>query len=306
LKVLVTGGAGFIGSHVAEAYLSAGHDVVVVDDLSSGKRYQVPSGARFFQLDVQDPAIDRVFAEERPELVSHHAAQMDVRRSVADPLFDARVNLLGLLRLLEAGRTHGTRRILFASSGGAGYGEQEEFPAPETHKLEPVSPYGVSKCSSELYLGCYRAMYGLDFVAMRYANVYGPRQDPHGEAGVVAIFVEKMLAGEQPTINGDGRQTRDYVYVGDIVRANLLLADHSFCGAMNFGTGIETDVNQLFGLINEACGAGMAERHGPAKPGEQRRSSISPRMAGEIIGWRASTDLREGIRLTVEHFRRRG
>lgn len=303
MKILVTGGAGFIGSHVAEAYVAAGHEVVVVDDLSSGKQHQVPAGARFVQMDVRAPEIREVFRAERPELLSHHAAQMDVRRSVADPQFDASVNLMGLLNLLEAGRGNGLRRVLFASSGGAAYGEQDEFPAPETHKLEPVSPYGVSKRASELYLSCYRAMYELEYVAMRYANVYGPRQDPHGEAGVVAIFTVKLLSGEQPTINGDGKQTRDYVFVGDLVRANVALATHAYVGPMNFGTGIETDVNQLFGHIRAACGVEAPESHGPGKPGEQKRSVISPRLAGEVIGWRPEVGLAEGIGKTVAFFR---
>lgn len=303
MKILVTGGAGFIGSHVAEAYVAAGHEVVVLDDLSSGKREQVPAGARFVQLDVRDPAVRELFRRERFEFLSHHAAQMDVRRSVADPEFDASVNLMGLLNLLEAARECGTRRVLFASSGGAGYGEQVEFPAPETHPTAPVSPYGVSKIASELYLGCYRALCGLEYVAMRYANVYGPRQNPHGEAGVVAIFTTKLLSGETPTINGDGKQTRDYVYVGDLVRANLALTDHSFCGPINLGTGIETDVNEIFRLIREACGVDVPERHGPAKPGEQRRSVISPALAERVLGWRPEVPLARGIAQTVEYFR---
>lgn len=303
MKIAVTGGAGFIGSHVAEACLGAGHEVLVLDDLSSGKRHQVPAAATFHQVDIQDPAVKEIFARERPEILIHHAAQMDVRRSVADPAFDARVNILGLINLLEAGRVAGLRRVLFASSGGAAYGEQDEFPAPETHRLEPVSPYGVSKRAGELYLSCFGAMYGLEWVAMRYANVYGPRQDPHGEAGVVAIFSEKLLAGEEPTINGDGKQTRDYVYVGDLVRANLALVGSAYCGPLNFGTGVETDVNRLFALLCKACGVSVPERHGPAKPGEQRRSSISPRLAAELIGWRPEVDLPTGLARTVEFFR---
>jgi len=303
MKILVTGGAGFIGSHVAEAYVRAGHEVVVVDDLSSGKREQVPAGASFVQLDVRDPRLRDVVRRERPELIGHHAAQMDVRRSVADPQFDADVNVMGLLNLLEGAREAGTRRVLFASSGGAAYGEQDEFPAPESHKLEPVSPYGVSKAASELYLSCYRAMHGLEWVAMRYANVYGPRQDPHGEAGVVAIFTCKLLSGETPVINGDGKQTRDYVYVGDLVRANLALATHAYCGPMNFGTGVETDVNELFRRLREVCGVDVPEQHGPAKPGEQKRSVISPALAEKVIGWRPEVDLRTGLRQTVEFFR---
>jgi UDP-glucose 4-epimerase len=303
MKILVTGGAGFIGSHVAEAYVHAGHEVVVVDDLSSGKREQVPAGATFVQMDIQSPGIRDVFRRESPQLLSHHAAQMDVRRSVADPLFDASVNIMGLLNLLEAAKEVGTKRVLFASSGGAGYGEQDEFPAPETHKLEPVSPYGVSKRASELYLGCYRALNGLEYVAMRYANVYGPRQDPHGEAGVVAIFALKLLSGEVPTINGDGTQTRDYVYVGDLVRANVALANHPYCGPMNFGTGIETDVNEIFRHIRKACGVDAPEQHGPAKPGEQKRSVISPKLAEQVLGWRPEVKLADGIEKTVAFFR---
>jgi len=303
MRICVTGGAGFIGSHVAEAYVRAGHEVVVLDDLSSGKRGQVPREAKFHQVDVQDPRVRDILRDERPEVLNHHAAQMDVRRSVADPAFDARVNILGLINLLEGARAAGTRRVLFASSGGAAYGEQEEFPAPETHPTEPVSPYGVSKRASELYLACYRAMYGLDYVALRYANVYGPRQDPHGEAGVVAIFTQKLLSGDTPTINGDGKQTRDYVFVGDLVRANLALLDHSFFGPMNFGTGIETDVNQLFGMLREVTGSSAAELHGPAKPGEQRRSVISPALAARVIGWRPEVSLRDGLAETVAYFR---
>jgi len=303
MRILVTGGAGFIGSHVADAYVQAGHEVVVVDDLSSGKRNQVPAGAKLVEMDIQHPSIRDVFRRERPELLSHHAAQMDVRRSVADPLFDASVNIMGLLNLLEGAKEVGTRRVLFASSGGAGYGEQDEFPAPETHKLEPVSPYGVSKRASELYLGCYRALTGLEYVAMRYANVYGPRQDPHGEAGVVAIFTLKLLSGERPTINGDGKQTRDYVYVGDLVRANVALASHAYCGPMNFGTGIETDVNELFRHVRAACGVDAPEQHGPAKPGEQKRSVISAKLAEKVIGWRPEVPLDQGIKSTVAFFR---
>lgn len=303
MKILLTGGAGFIGSHVGEALVAAGHDVVVIDDLSTGKRAQIPAGARFHEMDVQSPGVVDLFSAERPEVLIHHAAQVEVRRSVADPAFDARVNLLGLINLLEAGRRAGLRRVLFASSGGAAYGEQEEFPAPETHRLEPVSPYGVSKRASELYLACFRSMYGLEYVAMRYANVYGPRQDPHGEAGVVAIFAQKLLRGEVPTINGDGKQTRDYVFVGDLVRANLALLESAYSGPLNFGTGVETDVNRIFALVCRACGVDATETHGPAKPGEQRRSVISPRLAGEVIGWKPEVSLAEGLERTVAYFR---
>jgi UDP-glucose 4-epimerase len=303
MKILVTGGAGFIGSHVVDGYVAAGHDVLVVDSLCTGKRENLNPKARFHQLDILEPKTAELIRDERPDVLNHHAAQMDVRRSVADPLFDARTNVLGTIALLEAARQAGVKKVLFVSSGGAVYGEQETFPAPETHPTWPVSPYGVSKRSGELYCHFYLAEYRMPFVAFRYANVYGPRQDPHGEAGVVAIFSGKMLRGESITVNGDGKQTRDYVYVGDLVRANVALATHSYCGAMNFGTGIETDVNQLFAHIRKACGVDAPEQHGPAKPGEQTRSVISPRLAEQVLGWRPEVGLEQGIESTVAFFR---
>ncbi len=304
MRILVTGGAGFIASHITDAFVAAGHEVSVIDDLSSGRLENVNPKARFHQLDVQDPAVADIFRDERPEVLCHHAAQMDVRRSVADPVFDARVNLIGLLNLMENGRRHGLKRVLFASTGGAIYGEQETFPAPETHKTEPVSPYGVAKLASERYLFFYSVAYGMSYVALRYANVYGPRQNPHGEAGVVAIFAEKLLRGEQPIINGDGTQTRDYVYVGDVARANLAALQSDCVGAINFGTGIETDVNELFRRLAALCGA-APERHGPAKPGEQQRSVIDNTLAKRILGWQPQVNLDEGLRQTVAFFRAR-
>ena len=306
MKILVTGGAGFIASHVTDAFVAAGHEVAIIDDLSSGKRENLNAKATFYQLDVQDPGVAQVFARERPEVLCHHAAQMDVRRSVADPIFDARVNLLGLLNLLEHGRQHGLKRVLFSSTGGAIYGEQDVFPAAETHRTEPLSPYGVAKLASERYLFFYSATYGISYAALRYANVYGPRQNPHGEAGVVAIFAEKLLRGEQPTINGDGKQTRDYVYVGDLVRANLAALTAKFTGAINLGTGIETDVNTLFRHLCQLCGVPVSERHGPAKPGEQQRSVIDHRLASRVLGWSPQVSLEDGLRETVAFFRARG
>jgi UDP-glucose 4-epimerase len=305
VKVLVTGGAGFIGSHVVDAYVAAGHDVLVVDDLSTGKRENLNPKARFHQLDIQDPKIVELIRDERPAVLNLHAAQMDVRRSVADPLFDARVNVLGTINLLEAARKANVRRILFVSSGGAAYGEQEVFPAPETHPTNPVSPYGVSKRSGELYAFFYQAEYHIPYVALRYANVYGPRQDPHGEAGVVAIFSQKMLRGEPVTVNGDGKQTRDYVYVGDVVRANLLALESTATGPFNIGTGVETDVNGLARLLLAASGGRSEVKHGPAKQGEQRRSVIDARRAADILGWRPEVPLAEGLRRTVDWFRTR-
>jgi len=305
MKILVTGGAGFIGSHVVDAYVAAGHEVVVVDDLSTGKRENLNPKAKFHQLDIQDPKVIDLIRDERPAVVSLHAAQMDVRRSVADPVFDARVNIVGLIQCLEGARKANVRRVIFVSSGGAAYGEQEAFPAPETHPTNPVSPYGVSKRAGELYAFFYRAEYQLPFFALRYANVYGPRQDPHGEAGVVAIFAGKMLRGEPITVNGDGKQTRDYVFVGDVVQANLAALEREPCGAVNIGTGIETDVNRLAELLLQAAGSKSDVKHGPAKQGEQRRSVIDCGKAAERLGWRPSVPLAEGLRRTVDWFRPR-
>jgi UDP-glucose 4-epimerase len=305
MRILVTGGAGFIASHLVDAFVAAGHQVSVLDDLSSGRRENLNPQAHFYQLDVQDPAVAEVFGREQPEVLCHHAAQMDVRRSVADPMFDARVNLVGLLNLMEQGRRNDLKRVLFASTGGAIYGEQETFPAPETHKTEPVSPYGVAKLASERYLFFYWVTYGISYAALRYANVYGPRQNPHGEAGVVAIFAEKLLRGEQPVINGDGRQQRDYIHVSDLVRANLAALTSEFVGAVNLGTGIETDVNALFHHLCKFCGSTASEQHGPAKPGEQRRSVIDSSLARRALGWQPQVSLEEGLQQTVAFFRER-
>jgi UDP-glucose 4-epimerase len=305
MKVLVTGGAGFIGSHVVDTFIAAGHDVLVVDNLSTGKRANLNAKARFFQLDILDPKTADLIRDEKPDVLDHHAAQMDVRRSVADPVFDARTNILGTIGLLEASRQAGVKRVLFVSSGGAVYGEQETFPAPETHPTWPVSPYGVSKRAGELYAFFYQTEYRLPFLAFRYANVYGPRQDPHGEAGVVAIFSGRMLRGEDVTVNGDGTQTRDYVYVGDVARANLLALERDVRGPVNIGTGVETDVNALARLLLDAAGSKSVVRHGPAKSGEQRRSVVDVRRAAAELGWRPEVPLAEGLRRTVEFFRTR-
>ncbi|HWP66312.1 MAG TPA: SDR family oxidoreductase [Candidatus Limnocylindria bacterium] len=305
MKILVTGGAGFIGSHVVDAYLAAGHEVVVLDDLSTGKRENLNAKARFVEGSILDAGTADLVARERFDVVNHHAAQIDVRRSVADPLLDARVNILGTIALLEAARRAGVRRFIFVSSGGAVYGEQETFPAPETHPTWPVSPYGVSKRSGELYAHFFQAQYGLPFVALRYANVYGPRQDPHGEAGVVAIFTLKMLRGEAVTVNGDGQQTRDYVYVGDVARMSVLALEKDATGPVNVGTGIETDVNTLAALLRDTVGSTAPITHGPAKAGEQRRSVVDPGRAAAMYGWRPEVTLADGLRRTVEFFRSR-
>jgi UDP-glucose 4-epimerase len=306
VKIVVTGGAGFIASHVTDAYVGAGHDVVVVDDLSTGHERNLNRRARFARLDIRDrAAVAELMARERPEALNHHAAQMDVRRSVADPVFDAQVNIVGLLNLLEEGRQHGLRHVVFASSGGTVYGENQRLPACEGDPTEPGCPYGISKLATELYLHFYAHMYGMRWVALRYGNVYGPRQNPHGEAGVSAIFIGQLLRGEQPVINGSGEQTRDYVYVGDVARANLLALESDFCGALNVGTGVETDVNQLFAVLCAATGVHKPEQHGPAKPGEQSRSVLDPSKARSALGWQPAVSLAEGMARTVAYFRER-
>lgn len=303
MRIMVTGGAGFIGSHVAQAYLDAGHEVLVLDNLSSGKKENVPENARFVFGDIGSGTAVEAIRTFRPEIVNHHAAQINVRKSVGDPLYDAKENILGSLTLLEAAREHGVRKFLFASSGGAGYGEQERFPADETHPLRPVSPYGVAKVAVELYLHYYRVQFGLEYTAVRYSNVYGPRQDPHGEAGVVAIFCERLLKGQTAVVNGDGGQTRDYVYVGDVVRANLAALDRGDGLSVNIGTGVETDVNTIFRKLRDLAGSRQAEIHGPAMPGEQRRSVIENRMAFDELGWYPEVSLDEGLALTLAYFR---
>jgi UDP-glucose 4-epimerase len=303
LKILVTGGAGFIGSNIVDAYLARGHEVHVLDDLSSGQRSNLDQRAKLHEMDISDPQSARLVEQIKPDVLSHHAAQMDVRHSVADPGFDARVNIIGFIHLLEGAKNAGVKKVVFASSGGAVYGEQNVFPAAEDHPTQPASPYGVSKRAGELYLSYYHQAFGLPYIALRYANIYGPRQSAKGEAGVVAIFLSLLLAGKTPVINGDGRQTRDYVYVGDVVAANIAALDCDFVGAINIGTGVETDVVEIYRWLREAVGRSIDARHGPAKPGEQRRSCLDARRAAEVLGWRAQVALADGLRSTAAHYR---
>ena len=304
-RILVTGGAGFIGSTVADRFVAAGWGVAVLDDLSSGKRENVPAGARFYPCDVRSAAAAEAVERERPDVLCHHAAQIDVRRSMADPRHDVDVNLGGLVNLLAAAGRAGVKHVLFASSGGAAYGETDRIPTPEDEATHPVSVYGASKAASELYLGVWRASHGITFSALRYGNVYGPRQDPHGEAGVVAIFAGRLLAGEACTIHGDGLQTRDYVYVDDVARANLLAAERRHDGPLNVGTGVETDVNTLYRVLADAAGVRAPAVHGPGKPGEQRRSCIDPGAAARALGWRPEVAVDDGLRRTLAWFRAR-
>jgi len=305
MKILVTGGAGFIGSHIVDAYIAAGHEVVVLDNLSTGKKTNVNPKARLVEADIREAEkVRTLFAKERFEAINHHAAQMDVRRSVDDPVFDASVNILGVLTLLESCVATGVRKVVFASSGGASYGEQDYFPADEEHPQRPISPYGVAKLTTEKYLFYYRAVHGLDSVSLRYSNVYGPRQNPEGEAGVVAIFTSRMLAGGQPVINGDGKQTRDYVFVGDVVRANVKALEFKGTDAFNVCTAVESDVNDLFRIIKKKTGSKCEEKHGDAKKGEQLRSVLSYGKFQRVMGWVPEVSLEEGLGRTVEFFRK--
>jgi UDP-glucose 4-epimerase len=303
LKVLVTGGAGFIGSNLADRLVEEGHQVVVLDDLSSGKRDQVPASANLYRMELDNRWLDRVVEREKPDAVCHLAAQISVRRSVEDPLFDARVNILGSIGLIEACRAHGVRRFVFTSTGGAIYGDVDQVPTPETCRAAPISPYGTSKLCVEQYLYCFREIHSFSSAALRLSNVYGPRQDPHGEAGVVAIFSRALLEGRTPTINGDGEQTRDYVYVGDVVDAFMRALGSEVQGNFNVGTGTETSVNELYREVARAVGSGAAAEHGPPRPGEQRRSSVDNTRIRTELGWEPKVQLTEGIGLTVDYFR---
>lgn len=305
MKVLVTGGAGFIGSHLVDRLIQEGREVVVVDNLSTGKRRNLNRAARFFKLDIQSWRLERVFRNERPNVVMHLAAQMDVRKSVEDPVFDAQVNVLGTLNVLQQAVRHGVRKVVFSSSGGAIYGEQEIYPAPESHVTRPLSPYGISKLCGEQYLSYYQRVSGLQVVNLRYANVYGPRQDPDGEAGVVAIFIQKLLNNEQAIVNGNGRQTRDFVYVEDVVEANLAVMGQETQGTYNVGTGEETSINDVLRILVGHTNSTCKELHGPAKHGEQVRSVIDASKIRQELSWEPRTELSEGLKRTIDYFRER-
>jgi UDP-glucose 4-epimerase len=309
-RILVTGGAGFIGSHAAALFAAAGDHVTVLDDLSSGRRENIPTAAEFLPLDVRSPDAARAVRDGRFDVVCHFAAQMDVRRSVADPVHDARINIEGSLNLLEAVRAAGgSARVVFASTGGAIYGDLAEPPTAEQAAKDPQSPYGVAKLAVEQYLAYYGRVHGLQSIALRFSNVYGPRQDPHGEAGVVAIFCERLLHGEPLTVYGDGRQTRDYVFVGDVARAVQLGARAAVppagtvdARAFNIGTGVETDVLTLARILTAAAGAPPRITHAAERPGEQRRSAVRIDAAARALGWRPEVALEQGLQQTFAWF----
>jgi UDP-glucose 4-epimerase len=303
VKVLVTGGAGFVGSHVVDQLVAAGHRVAVVDNLTTGSGRWLPPGATLHALDLRSPALGDVVRGERPDAVIHLAAQASVPRSVTDPVLDASVNLLGGLGALVCATRAGVRRFVYASSGGAAYADSASLPAAEDAPVAPKSPYGASKAAFETYLDVWSGLHGVSTLSVRLANVYGPRQDPGGEAGVVAIFCRRLLSGEAPVINGDGEQTRDYVYVEDAARAFVAAVERPDVGGRaNVGTGVETSVNALYRALTRAAGRRVEARHGPARPGEQRRSCLDPGRARTLLGWAPGVGLEEGLARTWDFF----
>jgi UDP-glucose 4-epimerase len=303
VKILVTGGAGFIGSHICDHLIAAGHQVSVVDNFQTGKKTNVNSRATLHEIDLRDAGLAKIIQSENPEVICHQAAQASVSVSVREPVYDAEVNIIAAVRLLEAARAAGVRKVIYASSGGACYGEMANPPVDEDTPVNPMSPYAVSKHTVEHYLFAYRQLHGIEYTALRYANVYGPRQDPLGEAGVIAIFINQMLRGEQPVIFGDGSHERDYVNVADVARANVAALDRADGEILNIGTGVGTTNNQLFDRLKAITGYPGERVHGPPRAGDILRSVIDPRRAGERLGWQPRVNLDVGMRETVAYFR---
>lgn len=303
MKILVTGGAGFIGSHVTDSFCEAGHDVLVVDNLSSGKEEYVNAKAELVQADITDKGkIQEIIANFRPDIINHHAAHIQVGYSVKNPQFDAENNIIGLLHIMEAAKDIPIKKIIMASTGGAMYGNKPT-PFSEDMKEEPLSPYGVSKRSGELYLNYYFEQYKVPYTVLRYANVYGPRQNPHGESGVIAIFSEMIAEGKSPVINGEGTHTRDYVYVTDVVKANMLALENDFVGALNIGTSREISTNDVFRALVAEYSANIQEEHGPERPGEQVTSALSFTKAQQVLGWQPSVSFEDGVKQVVEWYK---
>lgn len=303
MKILVTGGAGFIGSHVVDAYITAGHQVCVVDNLFTGKVSNLNPSARFYQFDVASPEMDEIIGYEKPDAISHQAARVDVRASMEQPLLFAKTNVIGSLNLLECCRRHGVRKVIYAQTGGCVYGEPVELPSPESHIIQPIDPYGVSKYPMELYLKTYAHQFGITYTVLRYPNVYGPRQDHKGEAGVVSIFARHMLLGTQAIINGAGEQLRDYVYAPDVATANLLALDLGDNQIYNVGSGVGTSVNQIFSLLREITKYKLEAVFGPSRPGEVSASYLDSTKAESELGWKCEMPLKEGLRNTVDFVR---
>ncbi len=303
MNILVTGGAGFIASHVSDSLLALGHHVAIVDNLATGKRENLPAAATFYEVDIRDQALHDVFRAENPEVVVHHAAHIEVARSVREPAYDASVNILGSLNLLECCRAYGVRKVIYAGTAGALFGEPSYLPVDEDHPIDPLSPYGVSKHTVEHYLFTYRANHGIDYVVLRYPNVYGPRQDPHGEAGVVAIFSLQMLAGKQPSIFGDGTKTRDYCNVADIAAANVLALNTPVSGVYNLGRGIEVSDLEVFEAVRTAVGSEVVPAFVPVRPGEVQRIALDASKAERELGWSWKVDFVEGVSGAVEFYR---
>lgn len=304
MKILVTGGAGFIASHIVDKYIELGHTVHIIDNLSTGKRENLNPEASFYELDINSEETRDLILKEKYDIISHHAAQMNVRLSVSNPLYDAKSNILGTLNIMEAAKDSGVKKVIFASSGGTVYGEQEKLPSVEEDEARPCSPYGIGKLSVEKYLFYYQEVYGIKFIAHRYGNVYGRRQNPEGEAGVVAIFIDKMLKGEQPIINGDGLITRDYIYIDDVIEANVIALREEVEGIYNVTTGREITVNNIFKSIKDILKVNTEEKHGPAKAGEQRRSVCSYEKYQKMHGFQPKFTFEQGLALTIEDFKK--
>jgi UDP-glucose 4-epimerase len=305
MKIIVTGAAGFVGSHVADAYVEAGHEVVAIDDLSRGRNENVNPRCRFYRCDIRDrKEVENIFSAEKPLIVNHHAAQMDVRRGVREPIFDAQVNILGGINLIETAVANGVKRFIYIGTAGAGYGEPDRMPVPEDYPINPITPYGISKHTIEHYLFTFRFLYGLDYVVLRYGNVYGPRQSSRGEAGVFAIFSEQMLNGVQPVIYGDGQKIRDYVYISDVVAANMAALDRGSNEIFNISSGVQTTDQEVFDMIRDLLGKSVRPKHVPRRPGEIDRICLDISKAERLLGWKPRVALAEGARHTVSYFQK--